>query len=365
MHRIHRAAIVGVVAISVVGGASAAILDNDLVAIRGGAPEFNNNAFENVFALDQFDGDGINDFTPDYRQTDYASNSQGDNTFLDFGFPAALTFTEVRVTDRVTSGIAQGACCGGNLDMVTNFDLVFSNDPTFASPIMTLSGSRSAPSGPTSPAAFETIISVPNVTARYIRYDVTGVATSGSNAGAADFQFDVTSVPTNLPFFNRLNNPIVTNAATPFAAAYSADRVVDESTPSEYASQSLGADTFVDFDFGAPATIGGIIYQDRAVDNITGLNLIFSQNSTFGDGDDVVLFYQPEAPGAVNQINFADLGQAAGVTAQFVRFDVTSVIGGTNIGFREVEFFAPIPEPGSLALLGVVGIPLLARRRRA
>ena len=66
------------------------------------------------------------------------------------------------------------------------------------------------------------------------------------------------------------------------------------------------------------------------------------------------------------------------VSTRFVRFEVDSTfigdeinvgggtLGGQNASLTQIEFFegAPIPEPGSLALLGLGGLLVASRRRR-
>ncbi len=46
------------------------------------------------------------------------------------------------------------------------------------------------------------------------------------------------------------------------------------------------------------------------------------------------------------------------------RLAITYTVTDITPSFREIQVFAPVPEPRALALLAMVGLPLLARRRR-
>ena len=78
-------------------------------------------------------------------------------------------------------------------------------------------------------------------------------------------------------------------------------------------------------------------------------------------------FFLTEAPG-VDNVNFGqtiDLSIIAGTdNARLVRFNVLSNHNGDNnfVGLSEVRFDG-VPEPGSLALLGLGGLMVLRRRR--
>ena len=145
-------------------------------AIIDSAPAFPGYAVDNVI-----DGNLV---------TDYASQGQGVNTYIDFDFGSPTAIGQVIVTDRTTSGGGNGGFVGGQFDKVTGFDLIFSDDPTFSAPITTLhvlSPYVNRPPLSNGPEDFQTTVPVPNVTAQYMRFDVTAAA--GANPGAAEFQF--------------------------------------------------------------------------------------------------------------------------------------------------------------------------------
>ena len=128
----------------------------------------------------------------------------------------------------------------------------------------------------------------------------------------------------------------------------------------EYASASLGADTFVDFDLGVVRPVGGFDFFDRPADEdrVTGFDIILSQNATFGDGDDIVKSYTN------SNMAMGDVFGAA-VSARYIRFDVTSNLGGpsANTGISEIVFYQ-VPEPAGLASLAL-GISVVLTRGRA
>ena len=137
-----------------------------------------------------FPGYGIENVLDGNLLTDYASQGQGVNTFIDFDFGEPVTIGQVLFTDRTTSGGGNGAFRGGQFDKVTRFDLLFGDEPDFASPTATLhvlSPYVNRPPSSNGPEDFQTTVAVPNVVARYVRFDVTAAA--GANPGAAEFTF--------------------------------------------------------------------------------------------------------------------------------------------------------------------------------
>ena len=127
----------------------------------------------------------------------------------------------------------------------------------------------------------------------------------------------------------------------------------------EYASSGQGINTFVDFDLGTVAPVGGFDWIDRIAppDRITAFDLILSPNSTFGDGDDIVKSYTNSG---------VALGDAfSAVQARYIRFDVTANSGAAtaNTGMSEIVFYQ-VPEPGSAALFATAMLGAAIRRRR-
>jgi hypothetical protein len=124
----------------------------------------------------------------------------------------------------------------------------------------------------------------------------------------------------------------------------------------EYASAGQGNNTFVEFDLGAVVPVGGFDFFDRPADEdrTSAFDMTFSQNSTFGDGDDVVRSYTN--PGMA-------LGDVfPGIPARYVRFDVNSSLGA-NTGISEMVFYQ-VPEPSALGACAVGLLALLRRRGR-
>jgi MYXO-CTERM domain-containing protein len=137
-----------------------------------------------------FPGYGVDNVLDGNVLTDYASQGRGVNTFIDFDFGSPTAIGQVVVTDRTTSGGGNGTFVGGQFDKVTAFDLIFSNQADFSSPITTLhvpSPYANRPPSTNGPEDFQTTVPVPGVTAQYVRFDVTAAA--GANPGAAEFQF--------------------------------------------------------------------------------------------------------------------------------------------------------------------------------
>lgn len=140
--------------------------------IIGSAPA--SSGFEATFALDG----NLN--------TDYASNAQGTNTFIDFDFGAPTLIARVDWTDRRTSGGANGTAVLGPNDNVTQFNLIFSQNNIFGD-------GDDVVQSVSSPACCDTqnilINGGAGITAQFVRYDVTAIAGSATNDGAAEFAF--------------------------------------------------------------------------------------------------------------------------------------------------------------------------------
>jgi hypothetical protein len=131
--------------------------------------------------------------------TDFASAGQGTSTHLDFDFGKQYTFTQIQYTDRTSSGSSNGSDVMGTFDYVTQYEYIFSNDPTFATNVGTATFTVPNPGNNThltSLAGFQHTDSIPDFTARYVRFQV--LQTNGVNPGAADFEFAAVPEPASL-----------------------------------------------------------------------------------------------------------------------------------------------------------------------
>ncbi|MCA9261074.1 MAG: hypothetical protein KDA61_17785, partial [Planctomycetales bacterium] len=105
----------------------------------------------------------------------------------------------------------------------------------------------------------------------------------------------------------------------------------------EYASRSLGAETFIDFDFGKPTSVRAVRHLQRAtIDVVAESTLIFSERPDFsGDVRRVVVKHRAE-PGAMTFVGFP------AESARYVRWQVTRLAPGAspNVGGQFLEFLA-------------------------
>ncbi len=111
--------------------------------------------------------------------------------------------------------------------------------------------------------------------------------------------------------------------------------VADNNYVTEYASNGLGVNTFIEFDLGSATTIAGMSHLNRgAADGIATSTLTFSDDLSFGGADPVVAINHISSEGTeLNAMRFAPQ------TAQYVRWDVTSISGThPNQGAREIRF---------------------------
>jgi len=154
-----------------------------------------------------------------------------------------------------------------------------------------------------------------------------------------------------------LANPVVSTAATPFNGNFAADNVFDSIAESpaggEYASQGQGANTFIEFNFGAQVSVDGFVNVTRGnnVDVIGDSRLIFDTDGIpgFNAATDTVRTFNAANTGA-NGMGF--INRFTGVTAQLARWEVTSLgAGGVNIGAMEMRFLGS--APGNIIVGGV------------
>ena len=173
------------------------------------------------------------------------------------------------------------------------------------------------------------------------------------NAVPFNASFDISNVPTN-------------SAALPATDGFG------------YASQGLAADTFIDFMFDQSYVFSNVTYVDRlhsgadettiggTLDFVTDYEIIFSENATFGDGDDTVVsvgtLTPPAAPSGLD--DFVSSTAIPDVTAQYIRWDVTATLGA-NPGAHAFTFDGVVPEPSTLfgLMAGLAAICAWRRRR--
>jgi hypothetical protein len=131
-----------------------------------------------------------------------------------------------------------------------------------------------------------------------------------------------------------LVNPIITASAPAFSGGFSVDRIFDGEKTSEYASQGQGANTFIEFDFGAPVTMDAfaLVNRNSPVDVVDSYDLIFSNSPDFSSP--TVLSISGAITGRMN----GPIQSFAPQTARYVRWNVTSASDGNNQGAFEIRF---------------------------
>jgi len=176
---------------------------------------------------------------------------------------------------------------------------------------------------------------------------------------------------------NELTDPAIIASQTPFSAAYVASNVFDGifgTGNGEYAtSNAVRGDAFIDFDFGTPKAVGGLVFYQRTggADGVTSFQLIFDDSSDFSSP----LATRTFATSGVrdftllnDQGNRQEFEFPVGVSARYVRWDVVSAIGNGYDGAAEMGFWTgvAVPEPTScitaLAGLACGGCSMFRRR---
>ncbi|MDB5578002.1 MAG: hypothetical protein JWR80_3178 [Bradyrhizobium sp.] len=126
--------------------------------------------------------------------SDWASFSDGINSYLRLDLGSTYSLANVYATDRVTSGGGNNGFHGGLSDFTTSFTLQAFSDATFGTSISALyTFNKTAPVGPTSASDFAFVGATPGLTGRYILYSVTG--TGGSNPGLSNLAFGAVPEP--------------------------------------------------------------------------------------------------------------------------------------------------------------------------
>jgi hypothetical protein len=340
-----RSAVAVAAAILCGSAASAAILANPTITLS--APAFNASfAATNVF---------------DDREVEYASLSRGfgpslsttQGTFLEFDFGGTVSIDRfVNVTRR------------NNVDVINTQRLIFSNDPIFDGSDAFVDLSPVGQNGNGFIKSFAT------QTARYVRWEVLDGALNGTGQNANNFgSVEMRFLSPSAGLVQLA--PVAFNGATPFSPSFALANAVNGDAGRsgavgiEYASQSLGANMFVDFDMGSVKPIAGFDFYDRfgapanlgfaLVDRVNSFDLIFSNDPTFSS----VIATRSFTPGSWG---YSD--QFAPINAQYVRFDATSTANSnSNSGMQDITFYAAVPEPAS-GVLVISGVFLCAKRRR-
>jgi hypothetical protein len=160
------------------------------------------------------------------------------------------------------------------------------------------------------------------------------------------FRFSVssladTAMPATFTPLVQLPAPKIKAAANAYhGGQHDAGNLTDNNPATEYASDSLGTNTFVEFDFGAPTRLGAFRFQDR------------NDPATVAVSE--LIFLDP-AGAVLATVPVTHVNQRAGVTclifpspvtAQRVRWHVTA-LGNcfATVGGAEVAFFSP-GQPG-------------------
>jgi hypothetical protein len=142
-------------------------------AVINSAPAFNATTYA---AINASNGDAGRD-GPNPRE--YASAGQGANMFIDFDLGASHPVIGFDLFDRLSE-----------LEDVSGFDLIFSDDPGFGTIIATKSYAHPLGDGYTTTDLFAT-----PVTARYVRLDATFIDGVGMNTGVSEMIFYSQVVP--------------------------------------------------------------------------------------------------------------------------------------------------------------------------
>jgi hypothetical protein len=180
---------------------------------------------------------------------------------------------------------------------------------------------------------------------------------------------------------------IVNNATVSFVGSSSAAFVgyeqmfaLDAVANTDYASNSFGAATHLDMDFGAAQTFQSIAYTDRVTsggpngkflggtfDFVTSFEYVFATDASFKNIVGTVTVSVPlPLVKPTSAADFLTTTSIPGITAEFVRWQVLTT-NGVNPGASNFAFTVgatATPEPGSLALFGAGFAALCLFRRR-
>ncbi len=261
--------------------------------------------------------------------------SQANGTWVELDFGAPVPMDRMIMATRLN-----------DVDVVGSSRLILSNDPVFdeTDTIHVFNPTGSGGHGFIQPFAA--------TVARYARWEVVTSTGTSQNLGGMEFRI------LNTPAGSYIAPSTVIGGATPFngdhALANAANGDAGRGAGSEYASQSLGADMFVDFDLGTSKPITGFDLFDRlpAVDRTSAFDLLLSDDPTFSTGV-TTLSFTPGTNVWPYRRSFAP------VTARYIRFDATNTTGAVNnSGMQEMMFYSsqPAATPFEQYITGTWGL---------
>lgn len=127
---------------------------------------------------------------------------------------------------------------------------------------------------------------------------------------------------------------------------------------------------FVNFDLGAAFDVGSAHVwnwngsNDTVNWGVASFDLIFSRDSTFGNGDDTTRSFSINAATGLNTYTGQHYSFASEDDVTHIRFQIQGNQPGGNglVGLSEVRF-STIPEPSSVAFIGSSVLLFVLRRR--